>query len=145
MKTFIFIALMSLGLNAKAEALYYPFPDDATGIEAISGKVTSVTAANVPWPCAPGMVCPAVMVDVTYVEILFRLGGCMDTLGSVQWDFDAQSQTLYVSAQRVATKASTYTMCIVEPTQKEVIQIRANVPNLKVKFLTGSPQVEHFP
>ena len=118
MKILIFFAtLVSFAQISMAKPVNLDQGD--LGLSAIAADSTKLSFQR--FPCGPS--CTAA---VTYLNLNYNLGGCLDRLvsfHSIEEDKVNHEVTVYVTALNVHTAASTQAKCFVMPTASEKIQL----------------------
>jgi hypothetical protein len=106
----LFLSVLTLG-TALADPTGVDFPKGSKAVNYASGFATATRNL-----CPDGLPCQIAAAG-TKVTLVISLNGCMDTLGPVAWELkkdDTGGADLFVSAIRVANKASKNMKCIVE-------------------------------
>lgn len=145
MKHFLMSLLLLIANPAFAGNLSYPVPHDTIGIQAIDGVILTDDVVILDSAvCASLEPCPP--MEVQFLEIQFRLGGCMDKLASVSWEVDQASSTLYVSAYKAISKSSSLVKCKREPTENVKISLGEDrVKNVKFLGVWNGPYIHPTP
>jgi hypothetical protein len=106
-------AALSLSAAAPADAA---FPSDATFLSTVTPEVLSIEKDG----------------DLTYVNVRFVLGGCLDQLGPVQYALhfdDAQGKyVLNAGGINIHTRGSMVSLCIALPQAFRTLVIRGDAP-----------------